>query len=211
MTKNLFGKVMLVGRATVFAVGLAVILAVVLGVATAALAAVPGDPLRLGQVNAINAQTRLVGNNAGPILVVNNNSAAAGSRALDLRVEPNRAPMTVNADAGKALNLNADEVDGKGADEVGINGLEQVSATSEFDSVSDKEVDARCPAGKLLVGTGARLAGGQTGPSGDLQTNVVIDQMAPVSSTAVRVVAVEEQPTNLNWNATAFAFCARAP
>lgn len=54
MIKIIFGKVMWAGRATVFAVGLAVILAVVLGVATATLAAVPGDPFRLGKGNTIN-------------------------------------------------------------------------------------------------------------------------------------------------------------
>ena len=55
MFRAIFPRVMWVGRATVFAVGLSVVLAVVLGVATAALAAVPGDPFRLGQVNSINA------------------------------------------------------------------------------------------------------------------------------------------------------------
>jgi hypothetical protein len=45
----IFSKVMRAGKATVFMVGLSVVLAVVLGVTTAALAAVPGDPFKLGQ------------------------------------------------------------------------------------------------------------------------------------------------------------------
>ena len=50
MVRSVLGKVMWVGRATVFLVGLAVILALVFGVATSAFAALskPGDPFKLG-------------------------------------------------------------------------------------------------------------------------------------------------------------------
>jgi hypothetical protein len=44
-----------VGRATVVAVGLGVSLALLLGIATMALAAVPGDPFKLGKINKVNA------------------------------------------------------------------------------------------------------------------------------------------------------------
>lgn len=93
-----------------FAVGLALIL----GVATTALAAVPGDPLELGETNTINNSfTKLVGSNDGDaMLKVDNNSSAGGSRALDLRVEAGREPINVNSDAGKATNLDSDELDG---------------------------------------------------------------------------------------------------
>ena len=47
-------------------IGAVVISAVVLGVATVALAAAPGDPFRLGQVNAINKVTKLVGKSRAP-------------------------------------------------------------------------------------------------------------------------------------------------
>ena len=77
--------------------GLALTPAVVLGVATTALAAVPGDPFRLGKSNLINnAITTLVGTKSGGPMVVDNNSSAAGSRALDLRVAPGRSPMVVS-------------------------------------------------------------------------------------------------------------------
>lgn len=99
-----------VGRATGFAVGLAVILAVALGVATTALAAVPGDPFRLGRINTIGRISQLVGSATTPLLRIDNNGTGS---ALDLRVEPGRPPMTVNADAGKAANLNADKLDGR--------------------------------------------------------------------------------------------------
>ena len=71
----------------------ALILALALGVATMALAAVPGDPFRLGQVNRINdALTTLIGGRSGPMLVVDNDSTAANARALGLRVDRTGLP-----------------------------------------------------------------------------------------------------------------------
>ena len=95
---RVFSKVMWVGGATIFLVGLAVILALVLGVASMAFAAAAGDPLRLGQVNRINdALTTLIGSNSGAMMAIDNDSTAPTARALDLRVEENRAPMRVNS------------------------------------------------------------------------------------------------------------------
>lgn len=55
VTKSrVFGKLLRVGRATALALGVGVMLALVLGATTLAVAAVPGDPFRLGQVNSIN-------------------------------------------------------------------------------------------------------------------------------------------------------------
>jgi hypothetical protein len=107
-------KLMWVGRATVFMVGLAVTLALVLGVFTTALASIPGDPFRLGQTNGIDAMSTLVGNVAGTMLRVDNNSTGAGATALELQVEAGKPPMKINSGAKVAL-LNADKLDGKDA------------------------------------------------------------------------------------------------
>lgn len=109
MTRTIFGKVMWVGRATVFCVGLAVILAVALGVTTTALAAVPGDPFKLGKLNSIDKMSTLVGSASGTLLRVNNEGSGP---ALDLRVEEGEAPMNVNSTT-RVNDLNADQVDGK--------------------------------------------------------------------------------------------------
>lgn len=101
-----------------FLVGLSIVLAVVLGLATTALAAVPGDPFKLGRFNTIDAISRLVGNVNGPMLVVDNNSGKNKATALSLRVEQGRPPLKVNDSAGKATNLNADKVDGLSANEL---------------------------------------------------------------------------------------------
>ena len=126
-------KAVRVGRATLLALGVGVVLALVLGVATVALAAVPGDPFKLGQVNAIrNATTTLrasfqglpVGTrpvlevvqeqgSGGPALRVENASSnGIGGQAIQVKVPPNRSPISVNPDAGKS-NLNVDKLDGQ--------------------------------------------------------------------------------------------------
>jgi hypothetical protein len=114
MIKSALSKVMWVGRATVFMVGLAVMLAVVLGVATMAAAHTGVDTklFHLGHSNTSNAITRLVGSVAGPMLRLDNNSTATAATALDLQVEPGKAPMTVNS-SKTVKKLSADRLDGK--------------------------------------------------------------------------------------------------
>lgn len=152
-------KTFRIARGTALVLGMAMILALALGVVSAALAAVPGDPLRLGQANVINALTRLVGEKTGPMLRIDNNGPGY---ALQLLVEPNRAPLVVNADSGKAVNLNADEVDGKDSGEF-------VQSTGEMTfSVFDSWVSSHSPSDPVTVDdrgywtTFARGAGGQT-------------------------------------------------
>ncbi len=112
MLRSTASKLMWVGRTAGAVFGLALVLALVLGVATTALAAIPGDPFKLGRINTIDAVSTLVGNVAGPMLKVDNNSTGAGATALDLRVEPGKPPMKVNS-AAKVANLNSDKLDGR--------------------------------------------------------------------------------------------------
>jgi hypothetical protein len=82
--KTAIEKVTRVGRVTVFAVGLAVVLALTVGLATTALAAVPGDPFKLGKNNTVNQISQLVGTTASSMLRIDNNG---GGTALQLLVE----------------------------------------------------------------------------------------------------------------------------
>jgi hypothetical protein len=120
MLKSALGKVMWVGRATVFMVGLAVILAVVFGAATTALAhsGVDTKLFHLGHSNSATTPTSLVStlaDAAQSALIVNNRS---GGAALELRVgnattpANDVAPMKVNSNK-VVTNLNADKVDGR--------------------------------------------------------------------------------------------------
>jgi hypothetical protein len=204
-------KVIFVGRATTFVVGLAVILALTVGVAGVAFGANGGNFI-LGQINVATAITKLAGSAgvAGPSLQIDNNSTNAAATALDLQVEAGKAPMTVNSDA-QVANLNADKVDGKSASEIGVNGLEQVESTSASNSSSFKSASVRCPAGKVIVGTGFDIAGAKKGFSPNEETDVVVDEVNPNSGVGLLVTAFEEEPTSANWSVTATAICATAP
>jgi len=117
MLRSAVSKVMWVGRATVFMVGLAVILALVFGVASTALGK-NGQAFILGKTsNTATKVTGLIGKVAtGSALVVKNPS---GGSALDLSVgdptaDPSTksvAPMKVDSQAMVA-NLNSDQLDG---------------------------------------------------------------------------------------------------
>jgi hypothetical protein len=115
--RTMVSKVIKVGRATVFLVGLAVILSLVLGVATTALGATGGNFI-LGKGNATTTPTVLAGTlskAAQSALVVVNRSPGS---ALDLRVtNTNSPPMKVNSSA-KVGNLNADMVDGLSSEQL---------------------------------------------------------------------------------------------
>ncbi len=139
MVRDALGKVMWVGRATVFCVGLAVILALVIGTASVALAAVPGDPFKLGQVNSINRLSTLVGNTTGPMLRVQNKGAGS---AADLRVQAGKPPMTVNS-TGRVPRLNADMVDGKHAGAF----LPKGSKAADAELLDGKDSTAFLPSG----------------------------------------------------------------
>jgi hypothetical protein len=110
MLRSAVGKVMWVGRATVFLVGLAVIVALVLGVATMALGATGGNFI-LGKANAAGAVSRLTANIAGPALNLVNTSTGTGATALNLQVAPTKPPLKVNS-SQRVANLNADRLDG---------------------------------------------------------------------------------------------------
>lgn len=126
-------KAIWLGGVTMLALGVGVSLALVLGLAAAALAAVPGDPFKLGKTNTVNALSSLVGSVAGPSLKIDNNSAATGAAALDLQVQPTKDPMKVNSSA-KVDNLNVDELDGKNSTEFasGTNGKAKDAFNADF-------------------------------------------------------------------------------
>jgi len=209
MTKKVLSGTLWMARGTATMLGFAVMLAVVLGVGTAALAAAPGDPFKLGKSNSVDKITTLVGSVNKAMLKIDNNSTGASATALNLQVEPGQAPMKVDSGT-KVADLNSDELDGKSASGIGVNGLEQVSSSSANNSDSSKTAVASCPSEKVVVGTGYDISGGKSGFSPNDETDVVIDEIVPVS-TAVFVDAVEEEPTSANWSVRATAICATAP
>ena len=106
MLRSTVSKVVWVGRATVFLVGLAVILALVFGVVATAFGA-NGDFFKVGRTNFASAVSTLDKSGAGP--------------ALRLLVESG-PPLAVNSST-KVAKLNADRLDGKHSTQIGVNGL----------------------------------------------------------------------------------------
>lgn len=81
-------------------------------------------------------------------------------------------------------------------------GLTYVSFSSTSDSSDTKAGSAACPAGRKVIGTGARILGGNG--------QVVLDDLTPVPSlNSVTVVAYEDSTGySGNWSLWAFAVCA---
>jgi hypothetical protein len=160
-------KVMLVGRATTFMVGLAVILALTVGLASTALAGTGvGARFQLGQTNTVNAVTKLVGSVAGPSLIIDNNSTSANATALDLQVEPGKAPMRVDSEA-KVANLNADKLDGK--DSSDFLGAGRFGATPQgYAHEGTGTPPDECMLGEVRLFAGTRAPNGWAWADGEL-------------------------------------------
>jgi hypothetical protein len=80
--------------------------------------AATGGNFILGQANSAGNQTSLSASvnsatpGGGKALQVSNPNTGAGAAGLGITVGANKPPLVVNANAGKATNLNADKLDG---------------------------------------------------------------------------------------------------
>jgi hypothetical protein len=89
---------------------LGTVVSTVLMVATTAMAGTGiGAIFNLGKTNTVNAQSTLKGATAAKNLQITNTGSGGG---LGISVRAGKAPIVVNASAGKATNLNADKLDG---------------------------------------------------------------------------------------------------
>jgi len=132
MTKKLLSGTLWLGRGAATIMGLAMLLALSVGLASTALAGTGvGARFNLGKINVVNdATTALQGSGpssgTGPLLEVIREGANTGSTlrventntqsfapALQLKVPTGKIPMTVSTNAGTAVGLSADELDGK--------------------------------------------------------------------------------------------------
>jgi hypothetical protein len=161
MTTKVVGRAMWLARDTATLLGLAAMLAVVLGAATTANAAA-GDPLKLGEINAANKITRLLGSSDGVLLGITNNG---GGSALRLEVKPGKAPVSVNPEAGTATGLSADRLDGKdsaaflGKGDKAFNS-DKLDGLDSFDLLQENERDDFLPNDTYTASNPVRTSGG---------------------------------------------------
>jgi hypothetical protein len=113
MLRSAASKVMWVGRATVFMVGLAVILGLLFGVASMAFAR-DGQSFILGQKNVASSLSTLVRHGTGPGLSIQTDDGP---------------PLRTNS-RYKVTNLNADRVDNKSANDISRVAVMNTAATS---------------------------------------------------------------------------------
>jgi hypothetical protein len=83
----------------------------------------------------------------------------------------------------------------------GVAGLEVLSAATALDSSSPKSAVVNCPAGKKIIGGGARATGGGA-------VEVAVSEAFPSSATQWTTIAREVNATGASWTLTAYAFCA---
>ena len=149
MLRSAASKAIRLGKAPVFAVGLAVVLAVVLGVSTKALAGTGvGAAFNLGQANSVDALSKLVGSTTNSLLRIDNDGTGS---ALQLFVEPGRPPLTVSADAGKAVNLSADELDNRDSSAFLPSEIYEKSVSQNVAAGSSAGTTASCDSGDVAV------------------------------------------------------------
>jgi len=82
----------------------------------------------------------------------------------------------------------------------GVSAVERVESTSENSSTPSKTATIACPAGKRLLGGGARL--------NPALPQVALQQSFPDNDNVYRATAREIVGTGSNWSLTVFAVCA---
>jgi hypothetical protein len=209
MTSRVRSGAINLGRATIFAVGLAVILAVVLGIATTALAAVPGDPFRLGRINSIDRLSTLVGTTANAMLRVDNNGTGP---ALSLEAGAASPPIVVNAAAGKATNLDADEFDGKDSSAFLPAEIYENSASQTISPDSSAGTTATCDAGDVAVSGSYAISGVRLEVTSERRVDDRFDEeMGQTNPSGWHVIA-DNPDTSAGGTITVYVNCAdRAP
>jgi hypothetical protein len=83
----------------------------------------------------------------------------------------------------------------------GVQGLEILNVATALDSSSPKSAVVNCPAGKRVIGGGARATGGGA-------VEVAVSEAYPTSAAQWTALAREVNATGASWTLTAYAFCA---
>src|SRR5215211_3138451 len=194
---SILKKVMLVGRAATFMVGLAVIVALTVGVASAAFGANASHFILGSLNNTATAITKLTGTvGGGPALQVSNPSTATGATALDLQVATGKAPMKVNRTT-KVANLNSDQVDGKSANALlrvaSFTGASPLATGTSNGTVATTTIDAPA-SGFLVITAGSDLS--NFVESANVSCRILVDNV--YGSGSSRSMRLDASQTHVN-------------
>ncbi len=207
LIKEIVFRILWLSRGASTMLGLTVVLAVVLGFGTTALAAVPGDPFKLGQLNAVDTASSLVGRVNGAMLSIENQSPGskgAKAPALSLKVAPNNPPLMANPEASTATGLSADELDGKDSTEfLGVGGKAKSASNADFASFAGQAQNAQVAsnADKLDGKDSTAFANGTNGVANNANALDGKDSTDFVSST----FGTAPNASNLDgWDSTRF-------
>lgn len=161
-----------------------------------------GGVFNLGKTNKVNAPTTLTGKVKGKSLQLTNSGSGP---ALGITVPAGRAPLVVSAKAGKAVNLNADKLDGHDASYFASKGFATgftdnnpviLTAAGENHTLMTLAV----PAGHYIVI--ARLQGitGDDGGGNDFRYDCVLaGAAATIDDPTYRVGETNEQENYLTY------------
>ena len=209
MTGRVRSGAIRLGTATVFAVGLAVVVVVLFGAATAALAAVPGDPFRLGRINSIDRLSTLVGTTANAMLRVDNNGSGP---ALSLQAGAGNPPVVVNAAAGTATNLDADALDGQDSSEFLPAEIYEKSASQTISPDSSAGTTATCDTGDVAVSGSYAMLGSKLDVTSERRVDDRFDEETGETNPSGWHVIAENPETSADGIITVYVNCAdRAP
>ena len=103
--------------------------------------------LLLGVKNHAKAQTSLSASIPRSAFQVTNTSKRAGAGAIGLKVAPGHSPLVVSRGAGKAINLNADSLDGKNSTAF----LSATGKAADADKLDGKDSTAFYAAGSKVA------------------------------------------------------------
>jgi hypothetical protein len=211
MMRSAAAKVAWLGRTASMVFGLALVMALVLGVGGAVLAAVPGDPFKLGRVNATTALRGTAPNGGallslqrssgiGPVLKVEAiDDGGFARRGIDITVPAGQSPVSANQDAGKS-NLNVNLLDGK--DSSAFLPGETYTHFGDTITFSDRQtrfVRASCDPGDVALSGGHDFS--------TTETPVVLREITQFNQHELEIIA----PRGNSINAQAAVVCADLP
>jgi hypothetical protein len=167
------------------------------------------NSMSLGVSNSASKTTTLKSGANAAVLQLRNTNKSGGSAAagLGISVPAGRAPITVNGSAGKAINLNADRLDGFDADSFLRGPVEDWHEVGSAGNAAfwclPAEAGGACPWDNL--GYGYTTAAYYRDPLGTVHLKGTVVAVASVPASGCQATAIFTLPTGYRPSATTIA------